>query len=492
MPDTATEQLPVVRIVDGASRAELSVPASSAPELVTDEALLSLARERGILVTRQVDASIRAVAAEAAARAPAADGEASPPLEAVIAVATPPQPGCDARIEWCDAFRPAVGEAATEPASADATDHYNRIQRLKVRANDALGKLVAPTDGVDGVDVCGRPLAARRGRKLAMQPDDSVQVEADGTIRALKEGVLSLARLRIAVVDSLEVAGAVDFSTGNIDFVGSVAVAGGVRDNFTLRATGDVVVRDLVESADLVAGGDCRCERGIAGRGSGCVLVDGSLEAAHLNAIRGRVRGNLTVDREIMGCDLVVGGDLRVARGAIVGGNIVVGGRLKASAIGTEAGAKTAVRVGGRPLELVRAARIAAAMRELAKRIKPLEERQEEITERGDKATAAEKESLTELAFEIAEVERHIKVLEERRLGLLVEAGVGRTVHIEVDRAIHAGTTLLVGNREAKFVDSLKGPVTILWDESRNLQFRAAGCPVRDLRDVANIREVAA
>jgi len=83
-------------------------------------------------------------------------------------------------------------------------------------------------------------------------------------------------------------------------------------------------------------------------------------------------------------------------------------------------------------------------------------------------------------------------VLEERRLGLLVDAGVGRTVHLEVDRAIHAGTTLLVGNREAKFADSLKGPVVITWDDARNLQFRAAGSPVRDLRDVATIREIAA
>ncbi|MFM7260224.1 MAG: FapA family protein, partial [bacterium] len=474
------------------------------------------------LVDRAVDDAVHALAEQHAARkhAGAASGTtdepcdsdgAPPPTTGIIARATPAVDGAAAWIEWGPTFAPeaaaapgapgapgatgatgAAGAAGDAGAPATAIDHYNRVKRMKVAANEALGRIHPPGDGVDGRDVCGRNISARRGRKLALSPDGSVQVEADGTIRSLKDGVLSLARLRIAVVDALEVAGAVDFSTGNIDFVGSVKVADGVRDNFTLKATGDVVVRGLVEAADVIVGGDFRGERGIAARGSGHLLVDGSVETAYLNSVRGRVRGSIAADREIVGCELVVGGDLRIARGAIVGGHIVVGGCVRVDAIGTEGGAKTALRVGGLPFELARAARIAQLVKELARQVAPLEERQFEITGRGSKATAAEKESLTELAFEIAEVRRRIMLLEEERKNLLIDNGMRRTVSIEVAKAIHAGTTIHVGTREARFTSSLKGPVRLDWDESRNLQFRVAGGRVQDLSDVATVREVAA
>ncbi|MFM7053078.1 MAG: DUF342 domain-containing protein [Planctomycetota bacterium] len=486
MADTATERLPLVRLLDGGREAVLEVPFEAAPELTTPDALVGLVRERGVLLDRSVDEAVRALAAQHASRAA---GDAAD-VVGTVARWMEPVAGTDARIDWAPEFQPASAEVEGEDGVAPV-DHYNRVKRLKVAAGQPLGVLAPPGEGSDGRDVCGRNIAARRGRKLALQPDGTVQVEADGTIRALKDGVLSLARLRIAIVDSLEVAGAVDFSTGNIDFVGSVKVADGVRDNFTLRATGDVTVRGLVEAADLVIGGDCTCERGVAARNSGHLLVDGSLEAAYLNGVRGRVRGSVRLDREIVGCELLVGGDLSVARGAIVGGALVVGGALKAASIGTEGGAKTTVRIGGMPLELLKAARIAELAKNLAKEAAPLEEREREIALKGDKASAAEKEAHTELAFEIAEVHRRVRMLEERRAAILRAAGEARTVKVDVEKAIHTGTVLLVGAREVKFTRTVKGPVQIGWDENRNLQFRVAGGKPQDLREVATVREAA-
>lgn len=502
------EQLPIVRLPEGGRIASLEIPLEAADDVVTADALAALVRERGVLVDREVDDAVRALAATHAARkaayaAAVASAAASADTTDVMPVESEPTVGIVARaieavdgaaawIEWMPAFAPESGTDDGATTTAESVDHYNRVKRMKVAANEVLGRIHPPGEGSDGRDVCGRSIAARRGKKLALLPDESVQVEADGTIRALKEGVLSLARLRIAVVDALEVSGAVDFSTGNIDFIGSVKVADGVRDNFTLKATGDVTVRGLVEASDVIVGGDFRGERGVAARGHGHILVDGSAETAYLNGVRGRVRGSLLADREIVGCELVVGGDLRIARGAIVGGQLTVGGAVRADAIGTEGGAKTLLRVGGLPFELARSARIAALVKELSRQVAPLEERQFEITERGSKATAAEKESLTELAFEIAEVRRRIRLLEEERTHLLVDNGMRRTVSIDIAKAIHAGTTILIGTREARFTSSVKGPVHIGWDECRNLQFRVAGGRVQDLADVATVREVAA
>ncbi len=486
MDATLTERLPFVRILDNGRQAVLEIPSNAAAELVTDDALLGLVRERGVAIDASVDARVRELAARNRARA---EGDMAD-VEGVIAQWTPPVHGECARIDWRPQFKPDESADAGSDAIAP-TDHYNRVKRIKVAAGDVLGTLVPPGEGSDGRDVCGRAVTANRGRKLALQPDQSVQVEADGSIRALKDGVLSLARLKIAIVDSMEVEGAVDFSTGNIDFVGSIKVKDGVRDNFTLKATGDVTIGGLVEAADILVGGDCVCERGVAARGSGHLLVDGSLTSAYLNGVVGRVRGSLVIAREIVGCELLVGGDVDVSRGSIVGGTLIVGGALKASSIGTEAGAKTVIRIGGMPIELAKAARINELAKELAKRVAPLEEREFAITSKGGKATAAEKESLTELAFEVAEVRRRLQLLELKRRELLVEAGSARVVKVDVAKAIYAGTTILVGSREAKITTTIKGPLTLGWDENRNLQFRVAGGRVQELRDVASVREAA-
>ncbi len=487
MSDTPTERLPFIRLLDNGRKAVLEIPSNSAPELVTEDALMGLVRERGVLVDRAVDEAVRQLAVRHKSREA---GDASD-IQGPIAEWVPPTHGASARIEWVERFRPDAtsGEADSE---VQPTDHYNRVKRIKVACGEILGHFIPPSEGVDGRDVCGRSIPANRGLKIALQPDGSVQIEADGSIRALKDGVLSLARLKLAIVDSMEVQGAVDFTTGNIDFVGSIKVKDGVRDNFTVRATGDVTIGGLIEAADLVVGGNCDLERGVAARGSGHLLVDGSLRSSYLNGVCGRIRGSLSIDREIVGCDLLVGGDVSVSRGSIVGGTLVIGGAVKVSSIGTEAGAKTVLRIGGMPIELAKAARIEDLAKELGKRIAPLEERQFEITGRGTKATAAEKESLTELAFEIAESRRRLKLLEDKRQELLVRAGEMRVVKLEVAKALHAGTIILVGNREARIGSSLKGPLTIGWDENRNLQIRLPGGHVQELRAVATVREVAA
>jgi hypothetical protein len=89
-------------------------------------------------------------------------------------------------------------------------------------------------------------------------------------------------------------------------------------------------------------------------------------------------------------------------------------------------------------------------------------------------------------------VRRRLQLLELKRHELLVAAGSARVVKVDVSKAIHAGTTILVGNREAKITTTIKGPLTLGWDENRNLQFRVAGGRVQELRDVASVRELAA
>ena len=104
MDATLTERLPFVRILDNGRQAVLEIPSNAAAELVTDDALLGLVRERGVAIDASVDARVRELSARNRARS---EGDMAD-VEGVIAQWTPPVHGECAR-------RPAASLASWLP-----------------------------------------------------------------------------------------------------------------------------------------------------------------------------------------------------------------------------------------------------------------------------------------------------------------------------------------------------------------------------------------
>ncbi len=484
---SSAEQIPLLRVSEGGRRATLEILAGTAAELTGRDALLGLARERGLVMDQTLAASLERASVEFTASG------GTVPWSGVVSECVPAQHGTDACIEWHERIAAGIADGEGLHQSEDGSvDFRNRVRFTKVTAEEVLGRIVAATDGVDGRDVCGRNLPARRGKKLMESVHSTVRADADGTLVASRDGVLSLAKGAVSILDEMDVKGSVDFSTGNIDFVGSVRIGEGVRDNFVVRATGDVTIKGLIEAATLLVGGDLHANMGIAARGHGALLVDGSLEVGYLNGLRGRVRGDAVIRRELVSCELIVGGHVKVERGAVLGGTLVCGKSLSAESIGSEGGARTTIAVGCRPLEARRAARLATLSKELSTKLPALENRALELQELGASAKASEKEECTEIAFEMAEIHRRMRAMEVKRRELLLEIGAERTVRVEVQKHLYRGTTLKVGTREVWFETSIKGPLVILWDEARELYIRVGTGPTQPLREVASVRDLAA
>ncbi|MSR41092.1 MAG: DUF342 domain-containing protein [Phycisphaerales bacterium] len=483
----AVEQLPLLRVSEGGRRATLEILAGTSAEVAQSDALLGLARERGLVVDQKLAIALRAAAEEFSAHG------GTVAWSGVVCECVPAQHGTDACIAWHERIAAGIADAEGLHQESDGSvDFRNRVRFTKVTANEVLGRILPLTEGVDGRDVCGRNIPARRGKNLSDTVHSTVHAEADGTLIATCDGVLSLAKGAVSILDEMDVKGSVDFSTGNIDFVGSVRIAEGVRDNFIVRATGDVTIKGLIEAATLLIGGDLHAPMGVAARGNGAMLVDGSLDAGYLNGLRGRVRGDAIIRRELVGCELIVGGNVKIERGAILGGTLVCGGSLVAESIGSEGGARTTIAVGCRPMQARRVARIATLSKEIAAKLPAIEDRAFQLQELGANAKAFEKEECTELAFEMAEIHRRMRALEAKRRELLLDMGLGRVVHVDVRKVLFRGTTLKVGTREIRFDHTIKGPLVIVWDEARELYIRVDSAPAQPLRDVAIVRDLAA
>lgn len=386
------------------------------------------------------------------------------PHRADLIRGTPPTHGEDGRFE----FEPGLDPRAIKPAAApprnptrDAVDHYAHSAFVVVPAGTRLGRLLEPTAGADGVDVGQRSIAARAGKPADFLTDASLERRPDGAIVALRAGVVEYSGRLLKINDELVVPAFVDFSTGHIDFAGSVRVARGVRDLFRVRAGLDLSVLGLVEGAHLAAGRDAELAGGMASRERGNLSVGRDLRARYLNNTTAEVGRDLVVDNELVNSQIAVGGRVRAPDASLAGGRLSAARTVELRALGSEAKVTTEIQLGHLPnLE-----RLQAQLREL---IPPLEQRAQKheadlaqlraVTGRKSHDHA---ERLTEAEFEAAQARGRLAPVLDRleRLDRLTRA------HTQPELIVHgtlfAGVRITLGLATLEVQTDTRGPIRL-------------------------------
>lgn len=479
------------KVNDDRTSVRMIVPADFDPAYMGEELLVALAREKHIDVSAAVARKLKVIASQFIAEPGVIDEE--------IATWTPPTHGIDGSIviepHLAEPLADTSGKAPTESTASVAgkTDHYNVVNYVRVTTGAKVATLHPPTEGEDGRDVLGKVINARAGKPPTMKLASGVSVASNNDIVAQIDGVLLHSPERIEVVRLLEVAESVDFSTGNIDFDGSVVVRGGVCPRFKVTATEDVTIDGLIEAADIACGGTLRCRRGIAGQDKGTITVQGDAHAAYLNSIQGRVFGHLNVANEIMSSVLVVDGDLNAPRGSIIGGEVTVGRSIRVDQLGSEAETPTTIILGTVP-------RLDAGYKELLRKQAGLEEKVKRFRDRermlnmvpARNLSPTEKEEITLISFEISEAEGELSACATERLKIEEELTQSRMINVEVGKGVHPKVELRVENQSYRFDKFVKGPVQIGWGPNRQLQFRRGNGPATAISQVARTTAKAA
>ena len=119
----------------------------------------------------------------------------------------------------------------------------------------------------------------------------------------------------------MDIPGNVDFSTGNINFLGDVNIRGDVLSGFTVRAMGNIQVAGVIEAGSVVeAGGDLIVVKGILGDGTAIIRSHRSLFSKYIENSTIYVRENLQTDC-IINSHIYSDGEVlvRSGRGTIMG-----------------------------------------------------------------------------------------------------------------------------------------------------------------------------
>lgn len=167
-----------------------------------------------------------------------------------------------------------------------SVDHYD----LDYVQNAVRGQVLAAFVGEERADEENvQALSERRlpaGKGTGPNPDNPDQLLASTNGHVLYRDGL------ITVEPVLRVPADVDYTTGNISFVGELDVHGGVRSGFQVSAQ-KVLVRGVTEAAKIIASASVRLDGGLKGAGKGSVQAGGDVVAAFCE------NGLISSDRDV-------------------------------------------------------------------------------------------------------------------------------------------------------------------------------------------------
>ena len=248
---------------------------------------------------------------------------------------------------------------ARKPERKLVVDEYNRVDYAAISfiqnadEGDVICRVIQPTAGEDGKTVLGQDLPARSGRAACVPKGRNTALTEDGAaLVATKTGHVEFNGRTFQVKPVLDIDGNVDYSSGNINFLGDVHVHGDVCTGFTVRAMGNITVEGVVEAAMVEAGGDLIMVKGAQGDNRAVLRASHSIYAKYLENCCVYAMEDLHADC-IINCDVYCDGlvEVRSGRGTIIGGSIRAAHEVSAEVMGSRSECQTAVALGGLPCQ---------------------------------------------------------------------------------------------------------------------------------------------
>jgi len=395
----------------------------------------------------------------------------------LIAEGIPPENGKDAIIE----YKISLGRKDLTPKeNPDGSVDLRDLGFVEnVTQGDILAVKVPPTEGVPGTGVDGESIPPKKGKDIRLPRGKNTEISEDGLMLiATKSGVPNIREGNISVSPLLEIQKDVDFSTGNIDFVGNVLVRGTVKSHFNVSCEGNLEVWEDVENADLRVGGNLVVRRGIYGEPGRRIEVKGNLLAKIIRNAEIDVYGDIIVEQAIIDSSIRCGGKIKVTsgKGVICGGRIFALRSISVSQLGSPFGTATTVVVGKEPWTSSEIETLIKEREDLKKKLEEVNTNIKYIIGYGreDSLPEARKIQLNKLR----EVQRllieqlnlrdlKIKELREKSLYLLNEA------KIEVLGIVYPGVRIWVGE-ESYMVDSELQRVYFIFNNNEGrIEFRS-------------------
>ena len=266
----------------------------------------------------------------------------------LVAQGTQPVQGEDAKLTFHFSFNREVKPKERE----DGTVDYRDLGLIEaVTEGQKLCTLTPAIKGMPGKTVTGKVILPNPVRNFGLPAGKNTKFSEDKLeLLAAIGGSAEYVNNKVQVNNVFTINGDVCNATGNISFDGSVIVNGDVLSGFTVKAAGNISVVGNVEGAVLEAGGSIKIVAGLVGQGRGRATCGGDFKALFVENAEVYAKGNVTAD-VFMHSQIRCGGSLLTEgrRGAVIGGNYMVGKDVRVLTVGTQSGVPTIFELGVDP-----------------------------------------------------------------------------------------------------------------------------------------------
>lgn len=419
------------------------VPAQGGTPITKNQLLAALA-EKGITEGILLDEVNQAIAAGTATALPIARGR-------------PPVHGQDGYFE---SLIPDVRARVPRLKESGQIDYRDLGDIFVVRAGDPLMLRHRATTGTPGTTVLGASIPPKPGKEVmfatkltgvAPSPEnpDLLQAAQTGQPVVVKDG---------AIVEPVFTLPAVNMASGNINFDGSVVIKGDVGAGMTVKASGDIEVGGVVETAHLEAGGNIVIKGGALGAidqksGSEYTLRCGqNFQAAYAQKVRIEAGDSIFIDDMAMQCELTAGHHIKVGkakRGNIIGGRAQAMLSITARVLGAPNRITTACHIGVHPS-------LQKEARELAEQRDGVETQLLEISKLLDFARnnpgRLRPEMIEKARVTAASLSDEIARLREAEKQLTDKIALAQEARVVAEETLHEGVEVHVGNLRYRVV----------------------------------------
>ncbi len=346
-----------------------------------------------------------------------------------------------------------------------------------VKAGQVLAMVTKEIPGKPGMRVDGKVNAPREVKTVKVPTAGvNVTMSVKGNTYTYTADIDGHARLvfkEIQVNEDFILVGDLDYTKGNIDFVGNVIIKGTVKSGFTVKAGGDVLVGGDIEPEAVVEAANDVTVKGVIKCGkkkSGKVIAGRHVTARR--AINSFIvaGGNVSVKEQIMDTVVHCDGKFASTSAKIIGCKIEAISGIYAHVVGIEDSSSTNYLYAGKSIEAIERVKKIDSELERIKNEKALLAKSisKDTTYKDsdfEHLDVSEQEKIKRLG---AARSKHIKMLNEEEDGLqkereelLPRMKTNPHARIQITGGIHPSCFIHIGDKEIRVLDKKKGACTL-------------------------------
>ena len=377
-------------------------------------------------------------------------------LTEIVAEGTPPGQSRQAKLETL--VMP-VQDRLMQPKLRDngTVDMHDFGEIEMVEIGEALMRRIPPVEGAAGFNVTGEsvPAPTPQDRVLTVGEGTEISAQDENLLVAARRGVPLKINSGMVVADAYCV-GDVDLQTGNVEFDGTVVVKGSVKEGMLVKATGKVLIRDYLESATVIAGGEVVIGKGILGRQrndaeggsvfSAVVETPATVFANYIQYARVVSSATVTAAKHIMHSDIsaaeVIVVSPKKTEGKILGGVIRPLLKLHCNTLGGPSYIPTLVDFSDRFSEQL--SDLESMRKEIGDRLNVIRGMKEALRAIESKTTDKDSgEQATKISNTIVHFDGLVKELKEKRQSLIEQVmAEADTLEVVVEKALFPGVQI--------------------------------------------------